>query len=201
MNHELRKPSVVLAFLIAAVVGFAGISAASEAGDKDQQKQDQSKAEVEQQAEAEARPVGGDASVPRTRSTLPKKKGKVVITNDDLERMFGRSRVSATPPANARKPSSSTASSAATAATTEQPAARQSRAEQVAKARELEQQIQRLRKNISAMRNPYLAPPKQTEEEKNAQQGLDNRQRIAQTEKQIQELEQQLAKLRSGGAN
>jgi len=114
----------------------------------------------------------------------------IVITNRELERYYPPLPQDTKPvaqlPAVPPKPGGQPA---------EKPpgqAAQQQRIEQ------LEAEIARLRQKMMSLHNPYLPRAKETDEERQAEQGLDNRQRLEMTRKRLAELEAELARARGG---
>ncbi len=135
----------------------------------------------------------------------------VVITNDTLEQLFGgaelpESSVTAEgaipaviePPKTAEGPQ--TPSGEAAPAEVGQPAEPEQPVDTEARARQLEQQIERLNKRMLSLQNPLLrGVTPATEEERDEQAGMDNSQQIEQTRKRIADLQAELAELRGGG--
>lgn len=153
---------------------------------------------------ATAVPAATDSRLPQAigpielRETKDPASGKavLVITNDDLSRIYGRSTV--TPTTAASDPMSGERAGVPAGAQPATPAAASDPAARVAQA---EQELQRLRSNAMKLRNPLLGAPVQSAEEKEKMQGEDNAQRLAQTESQISQLEAELASLRGAGSN
>jgi hypothetical protein len=127
---------------------------------------------------------------------------KIVITNDVLERVFGPS----SPPPNSpeykeliaagkkRGPNNARASGS--------PQGRSSASQKPAeRAAEIRGEIDRLRKRILGMRNPYLPDGKATDEEREKEQGKDNAERVKMLEQKIERLEQELLAVQRKGGN
>jgi hypothetical protein len=138
---------------------------------------------------------GGPSLVPpRTKATveLPTRtdpdtgREVIVITNDVLEQMFGKTGARRTPSGGA--PASPAASHEQRSAAT-----RKLVAERIGR---LEQQLARLRKKALSIRNPFLPRVPLTDEEKAREAGLDNTERLALTQARIEQLEQELRQLR-----
>lgn len=148
----------------------------------------------------DAAPAGsGGGALPRARGPLelretkdPKSgQGVLVISNADLERIYGPPTISAPAPEagmrprGANEPAPHDPAQAGAADPTQRIAA-------------LEVELQRLRANALRLSNPLLGVPVQTKEEQEKMRGQDNAQRLAQTNQQIQQLEAELNSLRSG---
>jgi hypothetical protein len=147
------------------------------------------------------RPLGQTSRIQKV--TLPTrldpKTGKqvVVISNTDLERLYGSSVV---PVSSSAGPGSSAAESAMRddpAAAAEDAGARGPGGNGAARAAELDAEIKRLNDNARSMANPFLPPPKLTEAEKAALDGKNNKERLDVTRERIQELQQEKARLES----
>ncbi|MFN7967211.1 MAG: hypothetical protein U0V87_16125 [Acidobacteriota bacterium] len=114
-------------------------------------------------------------------------KAVLVISNDDLTRIYGRSTAAA-----AVSAPDSTSRDAVGA----QPGAAAPAPDPAARIAQVEQDLARLRSNAMRLHNPLLGAPVQSEEEKEKMRGDDNAQRLAQTQSQIDQLEAELASLR-----
>lgn len=114
-----------------------------------------------------------------------------VITNDDLDRRFGGSRATTPylppPLGNATGTTNGTASPAAGGAGSVDAAER---------AKQVEADLERLKANTAKIKNPFLGRPQLTEGERQKVQGMDNAERLKQTQGQIAALEAELQKLR-----
>lgn len=138
------------------------------------------------------------AQRPRLPTRVDPKTGQEVIyiTNDDLERMYGRVRPRAEATSIAGYDYVSPPAGAAAKAQA-QAQQEQSPAETAARANEIRQEIARLRKNLTRLRNPLLGRPDMTQEETETQQGYDSVARVQWTEQRIAELQAELIGLGS----
>lgn len=137
-------------------------------------------------------PQDTDATVPRSRSDVRKsKKGVFVINNDDLERMFGKSR-----PAPAASSPGGYAGGVTSAAAPELEGIDTVDLEKKARIDWINGQLARLRNNLQRLRNPFLGRPDWNPQEQRDQDGLDAISRIDMTNRRIKELQTELAELR-----
>ncbi len=151
------------------------------------------------EAQAETPAMGGDASVPRprTRKPLPTKvdpktgQKVFVLTNDGLVERFGEPKQALS---SASVPYGETGTAAA--APGDEPSEDDPAAQ---RAVEIRRELRRHRANLLRFRNPLLPRPELTDDEKAAQSGRDNVERIAMTEDRIAELERELAELQAQG--
>lgn len=148
------------------------------------------------------RPLGqpgrlGRASLP-TRTDPRTGKQIVVISNADLERLYGTSvvPVSSSAPGAAPAPGSAPRTDPANAGP-EDAAGGGSGGNGAARVAEIDAEIKRLNDNARSMANPFLPPPKLTDAEKAALDGKDNRERVDMTRERIKELQQEKARLES----
>lgn len=120
----------------------------------------------------------------------------IVITNDDLTRIFGHSQA---------KPQETDYSDflkkygrpqGKTSARQRAPAP--TKAERIA---DLQQQIAKLKRRLLSLHNPYLPRVSPGEKEREAEKGMDNVQRVARVKAQIRTLEQKLVQLQSPGGS
>lgn len=104
---------------------------------------------------------------------------ETAFTNDDLDEHFvGNDQAAAEAPTEPAQPSMTSD-------------------ERAARIGEIDDELERLSKRMLAIRNPLLAgTAPATDEERAAQAGLDNEQRLLQTEAKIEELKQALEELR-----
>jgi hypothetical protein len=148
------------------------------------------------------RPLGQTSRIQKV--TLPTrldpKTGKqvVVISNTDLERLYGSSVV---PVSSSAGPGNSAAESAMrddpSSSSSEDAGAQGPGGNGAARAAELDAEIKRLNDNARSMANPFLPPPKLTDAEKAALDGKNNKERLDVTRERIQELQQEKARLES----
>ena len=117
-------------------------------------------------------------------------------TNEDLQKRFGSSEPSAEP--TSTPPAATAETTEETPAVTEPgepPLPPEERARRIA---EIDAELKRLEKRLVAVRNPLLAGTAQpTEEERAAEQGLDNAERLRQIEAKMDELKATLEELRT----
>jgi hypothetical protein len=114
-------------------------------------------------------------------------------TNDDLKERFGDEAAPAPEPGAAEAVAPEAAPAPAAPPSEPAPDA----AERAQRITEIDEELARLDKRLLAIRNPLLAgtvPP--TPEEREAEAGLDNEQRLAQTEAKIAELKAALEELK-----
>ena len=149
------------------------------------------------------RPLGQTSRIQKV--TLPTridpKTGRqvVVISNSDLERLYGTSVVPVSSSASsvAPAPGSAPRDDSTASATKKDAGAGESDTDNAARAAEIDAELKRLNDNARAMANPFLPPPKLTEAEKSAVEGRDNKERIELTRERIRELQQEKAGLES----
>jgi hypothetical protein len=108
----------------------------------------------------------------------------IVITNKDLERVFGKSEAPPPPSAGAQLPQLGGPGAQAPAA--EDPAA---------KAAAIQQELDRLSQKAKHLRNPYLRPAPETDAERQAEKGMGAVQRLQATEDRINQLKSELQKV------
>jgi hypothetical protein len=133
------------------------------------------------------------ASVPFGAAEEEKKKTKEkVVTTEDLIERYG-----APEPPKPGKPVADTGKPAgkAPAAGDEQDAGEVNAAK---RRKEIDRETTRLRKRIASLRNPYLPRVKETEQESEAEKGMDSAQKIESIEKRIAALEAERKKLEVG---
>jgi len=153
-------------------------------------------------------PVSAAASMspprPRGRVNLPTKidpktgQRVVSITNLDLERIYGTSVVPVSSAAATPDTGAVGGFGAAAQASLDVPPDAGSGSAGVAdssRLAEIDDELKRLNRNELGIANPFLPPPKLTDAEKSAMQGKDNRERLEMTKQQIQELENEKARL------
>ena len=169
------------------------------------------KATVEPTAKPAAKPdptkattapeAAGKAGVvprPKTPLPLPKKKTAagdetVVITNDDLTRIYGRSRAKPKSPdytdllkdADRQKKQRQRQQATQT----------KGRARNAERKAQIEAELDRLKKKLLGLRNPLLPRGKSSEDEAKREQGKSNVDRVRMTKEQIRRLEDELARL------
>lgn len=149
------------------------------------------------------RPLGQTSRIQKV--TLPTrvdpKSGRqvVVISNSDLERLYGTSVVPVSSSASRVDPASGSAprDDSTPSANKKDAGAGESGADNAARAAAIDAEINRLNDNARALANPFLPPPKLTEAEKSALDGKDNKERIDMTRERIQELRQEKSRLES----
>jgi hypothetical protein len=117
----------------------------------------------------------------------------VVITNQDLEQMYGQRTGPVERPANDPYAIDAVplpgAKPAATPARAPAPNATQAKGKG-----DVQAEIDRLNQKARHLRNPFLPAPKETDAERAADQGLDAAQRLERTRRQIDELEKKQKK-------
>ncbi len=131
---------------------------------------------------------------PSTKVSAKTGRRVVVITDDDLERMYGPS----SPPPAAAEPA------AEPAAGTEAPAPEAAgeavgdgtaAADPQARAAAIQDELQRLQQKERHLKNPFLPPAKESEAERNAEKGLGAIQRLQQTQERMTQLKEELRQL------
>ncbi len=162
------------------------------------------KGEAARERIADLAPPRPIADVPYPVVVDPKTGQKViVITNDVLERRFGRSRATPPPP-GANIPMPEPVKRLIDEQRKEAEARKQ--AEQAArerqeKIRQLEQEIAHLERRILAIRNPfYRMPPRDQADRQEDAAAKSNVERLAAAESRLRKLREELAKLKAQGA-
>lgn len=160
---------------------------------------------------APAKATGNERSDILAAATAKSEDGKarIVITNDVLEKVFGP----ASPPPNApvyEKALQAAQQTGASGPRTEKVAVQapggivthsgRHQGGDEARIQEIESELDRLRKRLIGMRNPYLPRGKATEEEREQERGQDNVARVRSIEEKILTLEQELLRIRGSGA-
>ena len=150
---------------------------------------------------APPRPI---AEVPYPVVVDPKTGQKViVITNDVLERRFGRSRP-APPPPGANIPMPEPVKKLIEEQRKEEAARKQAEEaarERQEKIRQLEQEIAHLERRILSIRNPfYRMPPRDQADRQEDAAAKSNAERLAAAESRLRKLREELAKLKAQGA-
>lgn len=186
-------------------------SSAADSGDRESQSTERQKRRTWSLAEAARRARESKDVSPAIKAATKKDaadgEGRIVITNEVLERMFGPARAtsSGSPQydgvtvAGDGQASGGQAGRDGSGKGADQSAGSgKSPAERAA---EIESEIDRLRKRILGMRNPYLPRGKATEEEREKEKGKDNAERVKMLEEKIDRLEQELLSLRENSAN
>ena len=148
------------------------------------------------------RPLGQTSRVAKVAlpTRLDPKTGRqvVVISNADLERIYGTSVV---PVSSSVGPAASGAASAtrddSAANAVKDDGSGGSGGNGAARIAEIDAELKRLNDNALAIANPFQPPPKYTESEKAALEGMDNKERLDLTRARIQELQQEKAGLES----
>ncbi|MCU0229787.1 MAG: hypothetical protein MUC67_00260 [Acidobacteria bacterium] len=171
-------------------------------------------ASAAQPAPAPRAPAAPSASPPRPlgqtsriqKATLPTKidpktgQTVVVISNLDLERLYGSSVVPVSTTARSAESGTGSPMRDADALLPMDQAAGgggSGKPDAAARAAELDAEIKRLNDNARSMANPLLPPPKLTDAEKSALDGKNNKERLDLTRERIQELQQEKARLES----
>ena len=185
----------VLALWCTLALACAPVHAAAPEGPEgqtsSQKKEDEKEAAGQQKPGPGKKEAAGDPAQP--------------YTNEDLERMFGRSRSS-------RKAEAGSATSGLPAGTKKDEEGLENEKAQVPTRQEAEQQlaaaearVKDLERRILAVRNPLLPRPQLSTEEAEASKGLDNVQRLKLTQealeaarKELQEARERLRKAGSG---
>ncbi len=126
----------------------------------------------------------------------------IVITNEVLERRFGRARP-APPPPGASIPMPDAVKSLIDEQRKETEARRQAQEaarERQERIRQLQQEIAHLERRILAIRNPfYRMPPRDESDRQEDARAKSNAERLAAAESRLRELREQLAKLQAQG--
>lgn len=127
----------------------------------------------------------GPVKIPRV---LDPKTGKTVIliTNSDLERIYGKSVV----------PRASAVAGAPVPETAALPAPPGGGPDPGSKVNEISQELERQKKLLSTMTNPYQSRPKLTEEEKAARKGKSAAELYRETREKVSNLESEMKKWR-----
>jgi len=119
----------------------------------------------------------------------------IVVTNKELDRYYRPIPQESHPIASLPPVTPAKAGEARKPGLQGGPAATRARQEKI---RQIQAEIERLNRKILSLHNPYLPRPKESAEERRAEQGLDNRQRLEQTQKRLAELQAELARLQGG---
>lgn len=148
------------------------------------------------------RPLGQTSRVAKvvlpTRRDPKTGKQVVVISNADLERIYGTSVVPVSSSVGPAAPGAASATRDDSAAIAlEDDGSGGSGGNGAARIAEIDAELKRLNQNALAIANPFQPPPKYTESEKTALEGMDNKERLDLTRARIQELQQEKAGLES----
>ncbi|GEM_PF-6833469 len=162
------------------------------------------KGEAARERLADLAPPRPIADVPYPVVVDPKTGQKVIlITNDVLERRFGRSRP-APPPPGANIPMPEPVKKLIEEQRKEAEARKQAEEaarERQEKIRQLEQEIAHLERRILAIRNPfYRMPPRDQADRQEDAAAKSNVERLAAAESRLRKLREELAKLKAQGA-
>jgi hypothetical protein len=131
------------------------------------------------------------------RARQPEPVPPTAFTNEDLTERFGPTEPGRQP---SPEPPGTPPAMTEEAVGTEPGEPSLSAEERARRISETESELQRLEKRLLAIRNPLLAGSVPlSEEERAAEQGLDNAERLRRTQARIDELEAKLAELRSAG--
>ncbi len=158
---------------------------------------------------SEATPATGAAKTPRKaappvlprpikKTELPTRKEpngevRIVITNDSLTQRYGRS--DAKPRSPDYTPFLGELDKQAKKEARKERRASRRQADKQAQINKIQADLDRLKKKLLGLRNPYLPRGKSTKKETAAQKGMDNVQRVKVTKEEIARLEQELLKL------
>ncbi len=172
-----------------------------------QQQQGQSAAKKDKPKKKQPAATQGDASVPRavspavyaTRSDPRTGEEVIVITNDDLERTYGKSTAKGGSPdykafLEARDAAQKNARGSKPAGKKPKAMSPEQRQQQIAQVRS---ELDRLKRKLLGLQNPLMPRGKETQEEAARDKGKDNVERVKATKQQIRDLEEKLLKLQS----
>lgn len=142
-------------------------------------------------AGATTTPAGKSAFTPATRTNPKTGHRVVVITNEDLERMFGPSSdeaAAAAAPPEGEPSGGETVEGGAKeqGSPSVDPAARMT---------DIQKELQRLQQKERHLKNPFLPPAQESDAERNAEKGMGANQRLQRTREQADRLKDELRKL------